>query len=233
MKQYDYDRMWEDVYGDIQEHGPGHHHLTRIVRRILSEIEYDSVLDVGCGLGHNHRLLTKGGQVARFDGIDVSEKALEWARAHAKGHFRQCDIQRECPEGTWELVSCSLVLEHLADDDAAIRNLRKVAGHYLLITSIAGDSERYRAWEETQGHVRNYRVGQLEQKLCAEGFQIQKVIYWGFPFYSPIARTLQTFSKVGVGEFGIVARIIAGLLTGIYYLNSHRRGDVVIVLAEV
>jgi SAM-dependent methyltransferase len=231
-KQYDYDVVWRDVYGDIQKYGPCHHHMCRILRRMLSRIEYGSVLDVGCGCGHNYTLLTKNGAAPRFGGIDISDYALEIARKTVPGEFRQCDIQQEHLQGQWDLVVCSLVLEHLADDTAAIRHMRFMTKHYLLVTSIAGDFERYRKWDETQGHVRNYRVGELEQKLREGGFRIRESIYWGYPFYSPIGRTLQNQNQMGLGAFTWRARAAAKLATWLYYLNSSRRGDMVFVLAE-
>jgi len=232
MGGYDYDVAWRDVYGDIQRHGPAHYHLCRIVKRLLAGIDYASVLDVGCGPGHNYSLLTKEGAVARFDGIDVSERALREARQHFPGRFVQADVQREHLDGCWELVFCSLVLEHLPDDEAAIRHLRKMAGRYLLVTSIVGDFERYRPWELSQGHVRNYRAGELEEKLVAAGFHVVKALYWGFPFYSPLVRTLQNFSTVGTGAYSLGTRLLAAGLRWIYYLNSSRRGDMVFILAQ-
>jgi len=230
---HDYDKIWPEVYGDLQTFGPAHRHMRRIVRRLLTGIDYRSVLDVGCGPGHNYDLLTKGGEVKQFDGLDISDHALDKARERLSGRFWNLDIQKECPEGTWDLVHCSLVLEHLLDDEGAIQNLRKLTGRYLLITTIAGNFARYRPWEERMGHVRNYRVGELESKLKAGGFEIREIVYWGFPFYSPIARTLQTNSKTGTGRYSLLTRAVAEALNGVYYLNSHRRGDLVILLGEV
>ncbi len=233
MPEYDYNQLWTEVYGDIQRCGPGHHHLRRILRRFLQSIEYATVLEVGCGIGHNGALLTKNGLVPHFDGIDISEKAIERARAASPGRFWVCDIQRECIPGQWDLVVCSLVLEHLHNDDGALAQLRKMTGRYLLLASIAGNFERYRPWEESQGHVRNYAPGELERKVEAAGFTLRKTLYWGFPFYSPIARTLQKNQTAGIGRFTWTARLAAFIFKYLYYLNSHRRGDMVFILAEV
>lgn len=229
----DYDRVWTEIYGDMQRCGPVHYHLTRIVRRILAGIEYNSVLDVGCGPGHNAPLLTKLGAVPRFDGLDVSGLAIEEAQRRLPGRFWQCDVQAEHQPGTWDLVYCSLVLEHLPDDEAAIANLRRMTGQYLLVTSIAGDFARYKRWDARMGHVRNYRRGELEEKLVAAGFALRQCVYWGFPFYSPFARTLQNFTKAGTGSFNGATRLLAAVLKGLYYLNSSRKGDIVVILAEV
>ena len=229
----DYDVMWTQVYGDIQRTGPVHRHMKRIVERLLAQIEYESVLDVGCGPGHNLPLLCQGRKLNRIAGIDISAWAIEQARKDGGGEFHLLDIEQGRLDGCWDLVYCSLVLEHLPNDLAALRNMRAMTGKYLLVTTMAGDFERYKTWDERVGHVRNYQVGELEEKLGKIGFSIQEVIYWGFPFYSPLGRTLQTRTGVGVGSFGLISRLLAEIIYYLYFLNLHKRGDLLVVLATV
>ena len=228
----DYDVVWEEVYGDMQHHGPVHRHLARLLRKELGRLDYRSVLEVGCGPGHNFPLLTEGRQIDRLGGVDISEVALARARASHAGDFRVADIQQEPLHGSWDLVVCSLVLEHLTDDVQALRNMRPAVGGSLLLTTIAGDFERYRAWDERMGHVRNYRRGELEEKVERSGFRVTGATYWGWPFYSPIVRTVQNRSAVGTGSFNAATRAIATMTYLAYFLNSRRRGDLLVLTAE-
>lgn len=228
--------MWTDVYGDIQHYGPVHRHMRRIVSRILARLEYRSVLDIGCGPGSNFSLLAQGRPGLKLAGIDISELALERARERIGGEFWRMDVQREHVDRRWDLVHCSCVFEHLPDDVAALERIRSMTGRYLLLTTIGGDFERYRAWDEIVGHVRNYRRGELEGKLHTTGFRVLESISWGFPFYSPIERELLNLRKVGklgIGRYRHSTRLLASMLYWLYFLNSHRRGDLLIVLAEV
>lgn len=59
----EYDQLWTNLYGDMQNFGPVHRHMRRILRSMMRTIEYNSFLDVGCGLGHNLELLCEGRQV--------------------------------------------------------------------------------------------------------------------------------------------------------------------------
>lgn len=231
---HDYNEIWKNVYGDIQETGPVHRHLHRIIRRLLRKIDYSSFMDVGCGSGQNFEMLQEGKHIERCGGIDISDFAISKAseKLGGLGQCQCCDIQKNAPSGVWDLVYCSLILEHLPDDVAALKNMRKMTGKYLLAATIAGDFDRYRAWDERVGHVRNYTKGELERKLQAAGFNVIESIYWGFPFYTPLARTLQNHSSIGTGRYGMIARILAFVLYGLYFLNSSRRGDLLIVLAE-
>lgn len=231
MPAHDYDEIWTHVYGDMQERGPTHRHMIRLVRRLLDTITYETVLDVGCGPGHNHSLLTSGRDPPAYVGVDVSALVVQRAREAVAGDFRVTDIQEGHPDGCWDLVYSSLLLEHLPDDVAALRHMREVTGRYLLLTTIGGVYRRYQAWEERVGHVRNYERGELEAKLRDAGFSPLKIIRWGFPLYSPVARTVQRQSKLGTGEFGVVARLAAAVMYYTYFMNSHRRGDLLIALA--
>jgi SAM-dependent methyltransferase len=227
-----YDDVWHDVYGDMQEVGPAHRHLRRQLHGVVAGLEFDSVLEVGCGAGHNFALLQGDGQAPRLTGIDVSEEALRQARTRMpEAELGLLDIQRERLQGTWDLVFASLVLEHLPDDVAALEAMRSMAGRWLVLSTIAGDFERYRAWEERMGHVRNYRRGELEGKVEAAGFELDRAIYWGFPFYSPIARTLQNGMQPEP-RYGRASRMLAWVMYGLYFLNSRRRGDLLIVVAR-
>jgi len=228
----DYDQMWTDVYGDHQESGPVHRHLKRIVREVLAPLDYATVLDVGCGFGGNIALLEHGRPTVRVDGADISDLALEHARQGRTGSFHKLDVEKGRLDGQWDLVHSGLILEHIPDDEAALRNMRAMTRKYLVATTIAGDFERYRAWDEAVGHVRNYRRGELEAKLARAGFRVRRSIYWGFPFYSPLARTLQNHSREGLGRFRGHTYALAEALYWLYYLNSWSRGDIVVVAAE-
>jgi SAM-dependent methyltransferase len=230
--RHNYDKIWTDVYGDIQDHGPVHRHMRRILGTLVGSIEYESVLDVGCGLGHNLPLLCKGRRMQRITGVDISSLAIQQVQQIWGQDFYQLDIQKGGLGGCWDLVFSSLLLEHLPDDLAALRNMRAMTGKYLLLTTIAGSFQRYKNWERQMGHVRNYEVGELEGKLEKVGYIIQKVIYWGFPFYSPIARVLQNNMKAS-SKFEAKSRIFAQAMYLLYFLNSNRQGDLSIVLASV
>lgn len=227
-----YDDIWNEAYGDMQEVGPTHRHMRRLLEPLLASIEYESALEVGCGAGHNVELLREHG-ARLIAGVDISEEALRRARSRApEARFQRLDIERDGLDGEWDLVFSSLVLEHLPDDVAALAHMRPMTRRWLLLTTIAGDFHRYRAWDEQMGHVRNYRVGELEHKVRAAGFEVEQAIYWGFPFYSPLARMLQN-GMTSEPRFGVASRVLAEIMYRLYFLNSRRRGDLLILLARV
>jgi hypothetical protein len=215
----------------MQDVGPTHWHMTRIMRRVLAPLQYSSVLEVGVGFGHNLPVIAAGRKLERLVGVDISGRALEHVRARCAGEFHQLDIVRGHLPERFELVCCALVLEHVSDDDAALVNLRKMSSKYLLLTTMAGDFHRYEPWERQMGHLRNYRPGQLEAKLQRHGWEVTRAVYWGFPFYTPLVRTLQNRMRA-TRELSAGSRAIARILRLVYFLNTSRRGDLLIVLAR-
>lgn len=225
------DELWRTAYGHMQAVGPAHRHMRHLLAEVLSGLDFRTAVDVGCGAGDNVELLRSAADLDRLAGIDVSGAALARASQVAPGEYHQLDIQSERLDAQFDLVFSSLLLEHLDDDRAAVENLRAMCGRWLVVSTIAGDFTRYRRWDEQVGHVRNYAPGQLEGLLTAGGFEIVDTLYWGFPFYSPIARTMQN-RATPKPEFGRATRLLAAVLYRIFFLNSRRRGDLLIAIAR-
>jgi len=228
-----YDRAWVEVYGDMQDIGPAHRHLRRRLAAILGELSYETALDVGCGAGHNIPLLMPGGRAVEVTGVDVSGEALRRAaERNPAARFVKADIGKGPLPGTWHLVLCALLLEHVDDDAAALRHLRAMTGRHLVVATIAGDFANYERWERQVGHVRNYRPGELEERLRVAGFSGIETTYWGFPFYSPVARTIQNAIPARA-RYGGATTLAARAAYLLYWLNSSRRGDLLIARACV
>lgn len=131
------------------------------------------VVDVGCGLGFTQLALpTRAG----FLGIDVSARTLEAARRlhGARGATFRVGGFPTLPvaDGQGDFVVCLEVLEHVADDAAAARELRRITrtGGYVLV-SVPG-TFFWPDYERLIGHHRHYTAASLEQLLAAAGFEV-------------------------------------------------------------
>lgn len=254
-----YDTLWREIYGDQQQYGPVHRHMRRLLAGILAGISYRSVIDVGCGRGDNLPLIFAGRKPVQYTGIDISRVAISWNRRHfppvpvrlcrtygvsnltfkkprrsrgvLTGNFQCLDIERDYLRQKADLVFCSLLLEHVARDRRVIGHLRRMCRKWLVVTTIAGEMTRYRRHEKMMGHLRNYRPGELEEKLAQAGFRLVKVLRWGFPFYSPLVRYFSSFKRIK-HRFSFADKLAAQLLYWLYYLNTSRRGDLLIILAK-
>lgn len=95
---------------------------------IAEQVQLDGlqVLDVGCGGGILSEALARTG--ASVTGIDLSQSALDVARLHAAENSIRIDYQctsteefAELHAGTFDVVTCMEMLEHVPDPQAIVR----------------------------------------------------------------------------------------------------------------
>ncbi len=105
--------------------------------RLVVATQPRCILDVGCGEGFVVAFLKERLPEADITGVDLSEAALSYARKHfgALATFRQADIYAlPFPDGAFDTVVCSEVLEHLNEPDRAMHELKRVARQYVVLT---------------------------------------------------------------------------------------------------
>ena len=231
MQPPSYDELWCDAWGDMQRFGPVHRHALENLVRTVSSLGVKSVLDVGCGSGENLAALAASGEY-ELAGVDISPEALRLAIDRVpSARFTQLDVQREALPERFDLVISMQVAEHLPDDVAAFQNIAAMANKYVLISTMRG---RMRRSEIAIGHVRNYSTLELRRKLDSVGLEILRLTGWGFPFYSPLYRSLVEWLPGGppAGSVTPIGRIVARALYHLYRLNWTGKGDVITALAR-
>jgi SAM-dependent methyltransferase len=227
-----YDELWSGAWGDMQSFGPVHRHALERLVTMVAELPVHSVLDVGCGSGQNLRALAAS-HTYRLAGIDVSDKALERARAAVpEAELHRLDVQSQKLDAQFDLVMSLQVVEHVPDDLALIRNMRLMSKRYVIIATMQG---KMRPSEAGIGHLRNYSKTELVEKIKSVGLKPMRVEGWGFPFYSPLYRTAAEWLPGGPpdGPMGRGSKLAARFLYQLYKLNVSGKGDVLTVLAEV
>lgn len=227
-----YDQLWSGTWGDMQRFGPVHRHQTEEILSLIRKLEVRTVLDVGCGSGDNLAALSQAMPQLELYGADVSPEALMLAAQRAPGaDLRELDVQCGTTGECFDLVMAIQVIEHLPDDRSALRNMALMAKQWVLVTTMRG---RMRPSEKSIGHFRNYSDSELREKATAAGLEIVDLFGWGFPFYSPLYRTVTEWLPGGPpqGKIGSKQRLFANALYNLYSLNIPRLGDVVTMLAR-
>ena len=154
-----------------------------------------SVLEAGCGVGGQTRLLVKHSPQAAFTCIDISEKSLATAKklkdtaGFENVTFQQADIHAlNFADDTFDHIFICFVLEHLDDPVAALTELKRVLKPAGTVTCIEGDHgscfwhpetpESIEAWngliiaQRKQGHDPN--IGRRLMPLLTEsGFDVR------------------------------------------------------------
>ena len=98
------------------------------LREILSTISFDTVLEVGCGTGKNTAWLVE--KAKQVTAIDLSSEMLTKAKEKIKSknvEFIQADIKNKWTftSQLYDLVSFSLVLEHIQNLDPVFKETSK------------------------------------------------------------------------------------------------------------
>jgi len=154
------------------------------LKKIVQGKNFKHCLEVGCGTGKNTEwLLTICEQITA---IDLSAGMLEIAKNKIqsdKVNFIEGDITKDWTfaKGTYDLVTFSLMLEHIEDLDAVFQKLAKVsqAGTNVYIGELhpfkqyAGSKARFETESGTQVVTCfNHHVTDFIQAANASGFQL-------------------------------------------------------------
>ena len=134
------------------------------------------ILDVGCGTGATLNAIADVGVGA---GIDRSPEALRYCRRRglsrlAVGKAEMLPVASESAD----VVLALDLLEHIADDGAACRELARVLrpGGVLVVTVPACPS-LWSEHDEALDHLRRYRAARLRRILVEAGLRIEKLSY--------------------------------------------------------
>jgi SAM-dependent methyltransferase len=196
-------------------------HWWHIGRRRMTD-RRPRILDVGCGTGANLLMLSKYGDA---EGVDVSEDALAFCRERGLDKVK-LGAGEELPyeDGTFDLVTAFDVVEHMDDDLAGLREMRRVlrpGGHVLLF--VPTFMFLWGVQDDVSNHRRRYRLSELRRVLEEAGFEIERTTYANITFFLPILlmRKLMRFTGIKAeSENNINVSALNGILGRIFGSES-------------
>ena len=143
------------------------------------------ILDVGCGTGANLEMLAQFGYA---EGVDVSEDALAFCRARGLNEVKLGAAERlPYDDSSFDLVTALDVVEHLDDDRAGLREMRRVlrpGGRVLLF--VPAFMWLWGVQDDVSNHRRRYTLPQLTERVRAAGFEVERGTYANLTFFAPI-----------------------------------------------
>ena len=143
------------------------------------------ILDVGCGTGANLVLLSEFGEA---EGVDVSPDALAFCRERGLDNVRLGAAEAlPYEDNEFDLVTALDVVEHIDDDVAGLREMRRVlrpGGRVLLF--VPTFMFLWGLQDEVSHHRRRYRLNELRQAVTAAGFEVERTTYANITFFLPI-----------------------------------------------
>jgi ubiquinone/menaquinone biosynthesis C-methylase UbiE len=162
--------------------GPRHALRQRFLLDLLLDARPgQAILNAGAGRGSFSRLLEDRG----FDVVssDISAEACDVLARRVRGPVVRADVT-ELPfaDSSFDAVVLGEVIEHVADDVAALRESRRVLRPGgMLVLSVPAHPTWFGPSDRWAGHVRRYSRAALISACLEADFAVVRCAGWGFP----------------------------------------------------
>jgi len=199
--------------------------LAPLCSRLRGELKSDrplKILDVGCGTGANLEMLSQFGDA---EGVDVSAEALAFCRERGLADVRQgAAEQLPWEDGSFDLVTGLDVVEHLDDDVAGLKEMRRVLrpGGYTFLF-VPAFMFLWGVQDDISHHRRRYTLKSLRQAANAAGFEIERLTYANLTFFLPVFMGRLLMRATGIrpaSENNINVQALNGLFGRIFGTES-------------
>ena len=156
---------------------------------LLKNAPRDSkILEVGCAGGYFLRGLTDQG-FSDVWGIDISAEAIKIARGRGLDRVAVADAAHlPLTDGSCDVVISSDVLEHIAEDAAALAEWSRVlkpGGRLFLF--VPAHPFLWSPHDVANQHLRRYTRAGIAVLVRQAGFRVERSSYWNVLMFFPIA----------------------------------------------
>ena len=201
----------------VDEHHWWYRGRRRVIRAELDRLPLPAgarVLDAGCGSGRTLQELVDYGDVS---GIELDADAAELARTRGLGEVHVGRLEQlPWDDGTFDLITCLDVVEHVPDDVSALTELLRVSrpGAWLLVT-VPAYQALWSLHDEANHHFRRYSRTMLRRATTAAGWQVHRLSSFNSLLLAPAAAV-----RVAQRRFGTHNGYTNDLALGPTWLND-------------
>lgn len=196
----------------------------RIVQQLVEKIRptlnaaNPRILDVGCGTGANLKMLAAYGSA---EGVDIEPQAIEFCHERGLDSVKLGAIESLPYESnSFELVTALDVVEHLDDDVAGLREIRRVLrrdGRVLLF--VPAFMFLWGVQDDVSNHRRRYTLPSLLKAVEAAGFSVEWASYANISFFLPVlvVRSVMRWLRLQADtEYGINLSVMNGPFSSLF-----------------
>ena len=140
----------------------------------LKKIEFDSLLEVGCGDGENLYWIQKAFPNVKLAGIDTDDDRMNVIRTEMPSvEVLKADVGNiPFDDKSFDIVLSDAVLMYVREINPAINEIERVAKKAIILSELNTDSN-----VDNMAHFKNYK------KLFGDKLTIiRKIIGWGAPW---------------------------------------------------
>lgn len=164
-----------------------------LLAQAIRDLPPGRALDVGAAGGGNTRVLRSHGWQAAA--LEYGADGAEVAHGRGLATMRSDATHLPLADDSLDLVVAFDILEHLADDDAAVREVHRVlkpTGTYLV--AVPADPRLWSSHDEAVHHLRRYTRTTLVALLERGGFEVSSVMSWNVLLRPVVALRRRTSS---------------------------------------
>jgi glycosyltransferase involved in cell wall biosynthesis len=168
----------------------------------------ERVLEIGAGIGNLTANLIPRTVYCASDinpqYLDRLDK-LRQSRPYLNVQFTDASLEESYPEEEFDTVICLNVIEHLKDDEGALRNIRrriKRSGRAIIL--VPNGPGLYGSLDRVLGHYRRYTREQLLATCESAGFRVEKVL---------------RFNRIGSPAWWWNGKVLKGTTFGLWQLK--------------
>lgn len=145
----------------------------------------ENIIEIGAGTGNVSRYLQQNG----YEDISVGEmhiNGLKYAKTYGIDNCYQFNLLDTPFKDEFEVVCMFDVLEHIEDDDYALKNLNKMLKkHGKVVLTVPSHMWLWNRDDTVSGHKIRYTKNMLINKLENQGFEVLDAKYF-FIFITPL-----------------------------------------------
>lgn len=186
-----------------------------------------TLLDYGCGVGNMFVYFLRKGYT--ITGVDISKAATLYVRKgiaklpfHRQAHIYCGTFETvSLRSGSFDAIWCSEVLEHIPHDAPVVKNFYRILkpGGKCFI-SVPKGMNHWNDLDVYAGHYRRYTEEQLVRLFRQNGFHIERIVVWGFPFtrlwdyliYGPLLRAKMKHKIIYHDSSRVLSRLMRNRL---------------------
>lgn len=144
------------------------------------------ILDAGCGTGGN---LVRYSRIGEASGVDPSPEAVRFCRDRGFGSVEQAGLEKlPFAAESFDLITATDVLEHVAEEGTALRELWRVAApNAALLLTVPAYMWLWSEEDENLHHHRRYTRPRLRRAVETVGWESGIATYFNTLLLPPIA----------------------------------------------
>jgi SAM-dependent methyltransferase len=153
------------------------------------------ILEIGCGTGHNLAMLSDFGHVEGLE-LDDEARAISEKRLGRAVMSSPLPELGEVPDGHYDLIGAFDVIEHIADDRAALASIAtKLKPGACFIMTVPAHQWMWSAHDTVNHHKRRYSRSGLKALIEASPMKLRKLGYFNSLLF-PLAVAERAASKL-------------------------------------